>query len=89
VSSNHFQYNTNNYQKDQKIAFTALPSLSIFENNLKRYLNIPSYSFLSDDSGFPVLPPRRYIYSVFEKIKIKSNLTKNAFELSLFNTFQQ
>jgi hypothetical protein len=34
----------------QKIAFTALPSLSIFGNDLKRYLNIPSNSFLSDDS---------------------------------------
>ncbi|CAM6006757.1 unnamed protein product (chloroplast) [Sphagnum balticum] len=34
----------------QKIAFTALPSLSIFGNDLKRYLNIPSNYFLSDDS---------------------------------------
>ncbi len=34
----------------QKIAFTALPSLSIFGNDLKRYLNILSNYFLSDDS---------------------------------------
>nr|AND48356.1 hypothetical protein RF1 [Eosphagnum rigescens] len=34
----------------QKISFTALPSLSIFGNDLKRYLNIPSNSFFSGDS---------------------------------------
>jgi len=32
----------------QRISFTALPSLSIFENDLKNYLNISTKSFLSN-----------------------------------------